>query len=153
MTKLNIGSGRKHHIGYKTIDIEPSSNADIIGDFRKMSFENVEEILTEHLFEHFGRDEGEKILDLWNSWLVKGGTLIIETPDFEGICKNFNKDKYWMTRHTYGSQEADWAYHRTGYYRESFEDILPKHGFKILKIEKRVSRHILPNIRVTAEKI
>ncbi len=151
--KINIGCGKRHHSGYKTVDIEPSSNADVIGDFREMKFENIQEILAEHILEHFGRDEGEKILDLWNSWLVKGGILIIETPDFEGICDNFRKNRYWMTRHAYGSQEAEWAFHRTGYYESLFRDILPKHGFEIKEITKNVTRHILPNIRVKAIKI
>lgn len=153
MRRLNIGAGRRHHKNYTTIDIEPSNKADIIGDFRTMQFDNVQEILAEHLLEHFGRDEGEAILDLWNSWLVKGGVLIVETPDFEYICKNFDKDKYWMTRHAYGSQEADWAYHRDGWFETKFRVLLPKHGFEIKEITRNVTRKILPNIRVRAIKI
>jgi predicted SAM-dependent methyltransferase len=153
MTRLNIGSRRRHHTGYTTIDLEEMSGADIIGDFRGMSFENVEEILAEHLLEHFGRDESEKVIDLWNSWLKKGGKIIIETPDFEGICRDFQINKYWMERHCFGSQEAEWAFHRTGWYESKFLEILPKHGFRIEKITFPKSRHILPNIRIVATKI
>lgn len=151
--KLNIGSRKKHRKGYTTIDIEDGHGVDIVGDFRTMYFENVQEILAEHLLEHFSREEGEKVLELWNSWLQKGGVLIVETPDFEHICKNFEKNEYWMTRHAYGSQEAEWAFHRTGYYEESFKQLLPKHGFEVKEISRNLSRKILPNIRVKAIKI
>lgn len=151
--KLNIGSRKKHHKGYTTIDIESGHGVDFVGDFRKMSFEGIDEILAEHLLEHFSRDESIAVLGLWNKWLTIGGILIVETPDFEGICENFNKDRYWMTRHTYGSQEADWAFHKDGWYEEKFKDVLPSVGFEILSISKTVSRRILPNIKVVAKKI
>ena len=150
--KLEIGVGRKHHPGYKTIDIESYASPDHLGDFRMMTFNDIEEIRAHHLLEHFSRQEGENIIKLWHSWLRKDGLLIVETPDFEGICDNFKKDKYWMTRHAYGSQEAEWAFHRDGWYQEKFEVILPKLGFNIIEIKKSVSRKILPNIRVVAEK-
>lgn len=150
---LEFGSGKRPHKGYKTIDIESYSGADIIGDFRTMTFEDVEEIRAHHLLEHFSRHEGETVLSLWRSWLKWGGTLIVETPDFEGICQNFSKDKYWMARHAYGSQEAEWAFHKDAYYEDKFRQILPKLGFEIISITKSVSRKILPNITVICKKI
>lgn len=151
--RLNIGSRRIHHTGYTTIDIEEMSGADIIGDFRTMDFKDVEEILAEHLLEHFGRDESIKVLKQWHKWLKPGGLLTVETPDFEGICRNFSTDPYWMTRHAYGSQEAEWAFHRDGWYEQKFKDLLPNIGFEIVEITKNRSRRILPNIRVRATKI
>ena len=151
--KLSIGSGRKSYPGHETIDVETYANPTHLGDFRTMNFSDVEEIRAHHLLEHFSRTEGEEVLKLWHDWLKQGGLLIVETPDFEGICDNFRKDKYWMTRHAYGSQEADWAFHRTGYYEDSFKYIMPKMGFEILSIKKSVSRKILPNITVVAKKL
>lgn len=151
--KLEIGVGRRKHKGYETIDVEEYANPTYLGDFRTMSFSDVEEIRAHHLLEHFSRDESVKVLTLWNKWLKLGGTLIVETPDFEGICANFNKDHYWMTRHTYGSQEAEWAFHRDGWYEEKFREIFPAVGFEIISIDKSVSRKILPNITVVAKKI
>lgn len=152
MNKLEIGVGKKHHPGYKTIDVEIYANPDYLGDFRTMEFKDIDEIRAHHLLEHFSRKEGEDVLKLWHNWLKKDGLLIVETPDFEGICDNFKKDKYWMTRHAYGSQEAGWAFHRDGWYQEKFEFILPKLGFEILEIRKSVSRKILPNITVISKK-
>jgi predicted SAM-dependent methyltransferase len=152
MQRLNIGCGKRKRKGYISIDIEPSNNPDIVGDFRTMDFKDVDEIRAEHLLEHFSRDEGIQVLKLWHKWLKDGGTLIVETPDFEGICRDFAVDKYWMTRHAYGSQEAEWAYHRDGYYEEKFKTLFPNIGFEILDIIKDRSRRILPNIKVVAIK-
>lgn len=128
-----------------------------MGDFRTMSFNDIEEIRSEHLLEHFGRDEAIVILNLWKDWLKKDGILIVETPDFESICKAFEgKDRatqYWLTRHAYGSQEADWAYHRDGWYEDKFKQLFPEIGFEIMSIERNHTRGYLPNIKVTAKKI
>lgn len=150
--KLNIGSGFRKYRGYKTIDVEPHTNPEIVGDFRTMKFEDVDEVRAEHLLEHFSREEAIDILKLWNSWLKVGGRLHIEVPDFQGICRDFDIDRYWMTRHAYGSQEAEWAYHKDGWYLEKFKQVLPKCGFKIISHKYTFSRKILPNIVVIAEK-
>ena len=151
--KIEIGSGRKPHKGYETIDVESYANPTYLGDFRTMNFQDIDEIRAHHLLEHFSRVEGESVLKLWHRWLKQSGLLIIETPDFEGICDNFRKDKYWMTRHTYGSQEAEWAFHRDGYYEDKFKEILPRLGFEIISINKSTSRKILPNITFVAKKL
>jgi Uncharacterized protein conserved in bacteria len=89
--KIEIGCGLKPHKGYKTIDVEEYAKPDYLGDFRTMSFENLEEIRSHHLLEHFSREEAIKIIDTWYGWLSLGGKLIIETPDIEGICEQFSK--------------------------------------------------------------
>src|SRR3990167_3351952 len=99
---LEIGCGRMPHKGFKTIDIEEYAHPDYLGDFRTMSFTDVDMIRMHHVLEHFGRDEGIQVLNLLNTWLKPNGLLVIETPDFEGICREFLKDPYWMTRHAYG---------------------------------------------------
>lgn len=155
--KINVGSGRRHLNGYTTIDIEPKNNPDIVGDFRMLSFNDIEEIRAEHILEHFSREEALKVLLQWHGWLKPGGLLIVETPDFEYICKEFADKpanmKYWLTRHAYGSQEAEWAFHRDGWYESKYRNELPNLGFKILSIERNVTRGYLPNIKVTAIKI
>ncbi len=150
--KLEIGCGRKPHKGYKTIDVEVYAKPDYLGDFRTMNFKNVEVIRMHHVLEHFGREEGIDVLKLIHSWLVLGGIFIVETPDFEGICQNFAVDPYWMTRHAFGSQEQDWAFHKDGWYQDKYEKIFPIVGFHITNITKANSRKILPNIIVTATK-
>jgi predicted SAM-dependent methyltransferase len=164
--KIEVGSGKYPHSDCTTIDIEPSNHPDIVGDFRTMSFEDIEEIKAYHILEHFGRDEAIKVLKQWYFWLIKGGRLIVEVPDFDRICYYFlNQEKNWagkewMVKHIYGSQEADWAYHKDGWYKEKFEKILPEIGFEIELIKQKHSyvkadgvRSRLPNILVIAKKI
>jgi SAM-dependent methyltransferase len=155
--KIEIGSGRKPHKGYDTIDVESYANPTYLGDFRTMKFENLDEIRNHHLFEHFNRAEAIEVLKLWYSWLRPEGILIIETPDIEGISEMFlshknNRIRDWLIRHLYGSQEADWAYHRDGWYEDKFRGLLPKLGFTILEVRKSKSRQILPNITIVAKK-
>jgi predicted SAM-dependent methyltransferase len=164
MSKIEIGCGQKRHEGYTRIDIDPKWDPDIVGDFRTMSFSELEEIRSHHLLEHFSRLEGIDVLKLWNSWLKKDGILTVEVPDFARICEQFPKDKYWLARHAFGSQEADWAFHRDGWWREKFEEILPQIGFIILEMHNTESRivrrdekgnkrsHFLPNLEVIAKK-
>ena len=164
--KLNIGSGRKLIRGYETIDVEAYAKPTYLGDFRTMSFSDVEEIRSYHLLEHFNRKESIEVLKLWHSWLQPGGILNIETPDLERLCQIFTTQppRLWAQRELvdialYGSQEADWAYHRAGWYREKFEKILPEIGFKINLIKQNHTnvkhngvKYRLPNILVIAQK-
>jgi predicted SAM-dependent methyltransferase len=154
---LELGAGKRPHRGFKTVDIEPSNHPDIVGDFRTMSFKDVDVIRAHHLLEHFSRDEACVVLSQWRGWLKPNGILIVETPDLEYICKGFAdqdaKGKYWFTRHVYGSQESDWAFHRDGFYESKFRSLLPELGFEIVSITRNTSRGILPNIVVTARKV
>lgn len=167
--KLDIGSGNQPHHGYTTIDVEHSAHPDIVGDFRTMSFSNIEEIRAHHLLEHFDRKEGIEVLKQWRDWLAPGGRLIVETPDLERICYFFiNRqdgrwaNQEWLNHHLYGSQEAGWAYHKDGWYKEKFERVLPELGFEIELIKQKHSyirygesrtRYRLPNILVIAKKV
>lgn len=158
MKLLDVGCGKKKHKGYIGIDIEPSNKPDILGDFRQMDFEEVDRIRARHLLEHFSREESLKILKLWHDWLKMDGTLIIETPDFETTCVHFIKsnnsaERYWLIRHLYGSQEADWSFHKDGWYESKFRWILPKLGFEVTSVLNSISRGYLPNIIVIARKI
>jgi predicted SAM-dependent methyltransferase len=157
--RLEIGSGRKPLKGFKTIDIEAYANPDYLGDFRTMCFEDVDEIQSHHLLEHFSRDESIKVLKLWHSWLRPGGKLVVEVPDFEEICNRFISDenevhKYWLCRHAYGSQEAPWAFHLDGYWEKKLVKMLEEEvGFVVDVVRRRDTRVYLPNLIVEATRI
>ena len=167
--KLEIGSGRSPHAGYKTVDVEEYAKPDYLGDFRTMSFSDIEEIRGHHILEHFSRQEAIKVLKLWHSWLKPEGILILETPDLKGICERFVNPKFladrnWLCRHLYGSQEADWAYHKDGWWDDKYREVFPQIGFEITLIKSKTSkviikkeggkeRHVLPNILIIAKKI
>ena len=152
--------------GFLNVDVEKFPEVDIVADFRELDieFRSLDEIQSHHLLEHFGREEAMNVLALWFNWLKLGGLLIVETPDFDGICERFRENKYWLARHAYGSQEADWAFHRDGWWEEKFREIYKKIGLEILDVKKSYSRvvryengqkvkHLLPNITVIAKRI
>lgn len=165
--RIEIGSGKHPLSGYFHIDIEPNKGVDAVGDFRTMQFSDLEEIRAHHLLEHFGYDESIEVLELWRSWLMEGGRLIVETPDFGRMCELFNSGGYWanreyLMRHMFGSQEADWAYHKVGWYKELYEEVFPKVGFEIELLKQKHSyirygadrtRYRLPNILVIAKRV
>lgn len=155
--RVHLGCGKKRFRGYLDIDIEPIYNPDLVADFRDLHFENLETIRAYHLLEHFTREEGNKVLKLWSSWLKKGGILIVETPDFEGICELFFKEQHrrdWLVHHAYGSQDFNWALHKDGWYEDKFIRLFPEFGLQVDRVEKyRCAGRKLPNIKVVAHKI
>lgn len=152
--KLEIGSGSRPHGGYKTVDIEESSNPDYLGDFREMSFKDIEVIRAHHLLEHFGRKESIKVLELWHAWLKPGGMLVLETPDFKGICKAFENNPERIARHAYGFQDREWAFHKSAWWKEKYMKVLPDLGYKIKRTKSFLSKKgRVPNIMVWAWKV
>lgn len=139
LNKLNIGCGYDLLEGYINVDINKDYKPDVVADFRKLNPLYVDEVRASHLLEHFDRFETIEILKQWRGWLKKGGKLVLEVPDFEEICKEFSKgNKYWLSRHTFGSHKANWAFHRESWWKEKFEEVLPKVGFKIIKFKKEI---------------
>src|SRR3990167_950873 len=86
---INVGSGNNYLKGYLNIDIEEKYKPDVVADFRTLTYKDVDKIEARHILEHFGRDEAIEVLKQWHSWLEKGGTLLLEVPDFEEICNRF----------------------------------------------------------------
>lgn len=154
MKKLSIGSGTKHYPGFETIDIEPHNKPVYLGDFRVMKFKDIEEIRADHILEHFDRSESLKVLRLWHGWLKPGGKIRIETPDMERMCQIFitQPSRLWAPRELidiaiYGSQEANWAYHKNSWWKEKYEKVLPQIGFKIIQ-----TKQIHANVRYNGVK-
>lgn len=165
--RLHLGCGENHLEGYINIDypmiehtVQQSSGADISADLTTLILDeqSVDEIRSHHVFEHFDRQTALALLCSWHRALKIGGTLIIETPDFEESAKLvlFNKElsyqeKQAIMRHIFGSHEAHWAIHCDGWYQEKFDHILSLLGFEQISISH--SRYLnLYNITVEAHK-
>ena len=151
--KINIGCGNKRVKDWTNIDIEKNTKADIVGDFRKMEFEDIEDIRMFFLLEHYSRAQGVEVLIQLHDWLKLGGILRVATPDMEYIAKDFKKNPYWITRHAFGSQESFWAYHLDAWWEEKYRQILPAIGFEILEVKRSTVRRYLPNIEIVAKKL
>lgn len=135
--KVNLGCGYDKLRGYLNIDIDRSCIPNVVADFRNLKFRDLDEVRASHLLEHFDRFESIKILKQWYKWLKVDGKLVLEVPDFEEICKEFVKgNQYWLSRHAFGSHKADWAFHKEGWWKSKFEEVLPRIGFEIIEIKK-----------------
>lgn len=152
MIKLHLGCGETYLEGYINIDFPQSEHtvmkpvADISQDIRTLKYEpgTIAEIRSHHVFEHFSRAETLAILRQWYGWLMPGGKLVIETPDFEGSVKKFLladlQTQSQLSRHIFGSQEAKWAYHLDGWYGKKFKFVLQQFGFEQIRIQKFSNR-------------
>jgi hypothetical protein len=153
--KLHLGCGEQHLPGYVNVDYPPTEHttqiaavADIFADITSLDFPDgsVHEVRSHHLFEHFDRSNSLALLIRWHKWLPLGGMLIIETPDIIGSFKQvIGEDmtfvqKQAVLRHIFGSQEARWAVHCDGWYKEKFIKVLGAFGFTATVQEKAWSR-------------
>jgi len=130
---------------------------DVVADLTTLAYapESVHEIRLHHVFEHFWRSTALRLLIDWYRWLDNGGTLVIETPDFERCVREFLREdgvirKALLVRHLYGSHEAGWAVHCDGWYGEKFEHVLGGLGYRDLELTYSGQEYF--NVTVSARK-
>jgi len=164
--RLHLGCGQSHLSNYVNIDFPPTqhtvqttSGADLFGDITQLIFpqESIDEVRSHHVFEHFNRQHALALIAIWHTALKIGGTLFIETPDFEESIKLLVQPSYTyankqkILRHIFGSHEAFWAYHYDGWYEEKFRHILNSFGFTVQEVTKSAYL-VTRNITVIAKK-
>lgn len=165
LPKLHLGCGELYLDGYVNIDhpssehtVQRTSPADESADIARLSCQadSLAEIRLHHVFEHFDRPTALRLVIDWHEWLVDGGRLLIETPDFERSARAFARriargDRGTTLRHVFGSHEAGWAVHWDGWYAERYRSVLGALGFGSLKFE-RASWRGTYNITVRARR-
>jgi predicted SAM-dependent methyltransferase len=151
--KLHLGCQEKYLEGYVNIDLPPDAHTvrkakvDIEADVRTLSYkqETVDEVRSEHLLEHFSRQEALLLLARWHKWLKMGGVLHVETPDFEESAKKFLKgsldEQFMLARHIFGSHEADWAYHKDFWSEGKYAYVLRELGYGDFRFD-RISNNL-----------
>jgi GT2 family glycosyltransferase len=89
--RLNLGCGLYPIPGMVNIDQLPNVNPDIVADVLHLPYEpgTVDEIYCGHLLEHLTWEEGQAALRHWHSLLKIGGTIMITTPDFDVLVKQY----------------------------------------------------------------
>jgi len=163
--RLHLGCGERYLDGYVNIDypstehtVQQTSPADQLADITQLRYEpeSVEEVRLHHVFEHFDRPTALRLLIDWHEWLVDGGRLVIETPDFERSVRAFLRpvargDRGTILRHVFGSHEAAWAVHWDGWYAERYMRTLGALGFGSMNFTREKWRGTY-NITVTARR-
>lgn len=138
MTRLNLGCGRHLIDGFTNVDLERP--ADIIGDFTKMSFEGVTEVVMSHVLEHFEWRRTGAILETVRGWCVPGAKVTIEVPDMVALCArgcNYPQWQQWI----FGEQGREGQRHLSGFTEGSLAAAMAAAGFNIQQARSFISMH------------
>jgi predicted SAM-dependent methyltransferase len=164
--RLHLGCGQYHLDGYLNIDypltehtLQEVSVADEFHDLTDMRYpaETVDEVRLHHVFEHFPRPRAAALVASWRSWLVKGGVLRIEVPDFDATAALVLddsapvRDRRVAIRHIFGSNEAPWATHYDGWSESRLRELMDAFGFEVretIRSEYLATR----NVEIIAER-
>jgi hypothetical protein len=152
VVKLNIGSGPNRIEGYLNIDAY-AHTADVKADALSYQYPECDEILSRHMFEHFGFADSFALLVKWTLALKVGGLLVIEVPDVaEIVARMYNGDVKTQAsamRLIYGSQEAGWALHINGWAPDWMRKVLEDFGYSGFCYKQTVSGgDLFPNCAV-----
>lgn len=144
MAKYHLGCGRYYKKGYVNIDFPDNEHtvmdvkADRYEDIRTMRFfELADEIYSRHVFEHFGYVDAMSLLIKWTNITNDGGKIIIDIPDVKRIAEMISspdvKCQGAVIRLLYGSQEAEWAYHISGWTEDILSSVMFDLGHDLIK--------------------
>lgn len=145
MMKIEIGCGKNQRIGYLTCDIRNLPNVDYVcsADNLPFSDEQIDEVYSRHVVEHFTLKEFLKVIEEWNRVLKIDGEVYIICPnllwhleqilrgDHESVYnkKSGENARYWGLGSLFGWQQDEFDVHKFGYYFELMKDILEEFGF------------------------
>lgn len=134
---VGIGSDGIRPKGYKTIDIDPMNEPDIVADASDLGMietGSAAEFYASHVLEHFSWPRALLVLNEWARVLTIGGTLKIAVPDMEVYAQMLlsGQNPHCVMSDIYG---AHWAGeggpqgHHFGYTRRMLVEILTVLGF------------------------
>jgi len=135
--KLHLGCGDVHLDGWLNLDISQDSAADRwenVATLTTIADESCDLIYASHVLEHFGRNEYEKVLTVWQQKLKLGGKLRVAVPDLQSALKWYNGNNLdELLGIFYGGQRSPYDYHKMGFNKESLSGKLTELGFKNIK--------------------
>ena len=141
--KYHLGCGSKILGGYYNIDsIErPGVGADKIINLLDMTFaDDVEEIRSHHVFEHFGYVDSVYLLMKWGTVLDIGGVIRIEIPDIVAITDRFRiadiEEQTKIMRLLFGDQTNEFSFHKMMWTEEMLRNHLSKCGFDWIETKR-----------------
>ena len=137
--KLNLGQNEWRMEGWINIDIDPSTNPDIIADAAHLPYEDnsIDEIYAGHLLEHF--DIEQEVLREWHRVLKPGGKITICVPDIEKSLsewRNGNMLESFLNQVVYGAKNRDAQNHHQIFTKE----ILQRQMVEYFKDVKEITK-------------
>jgi predicted SAM-dependent methyltransferase len=148
--RLHLGCNDRHIDGFLNVDLLPGPGVDIVSSAHELldiEDDSVNEILAEHLLEHFTFFQANRAIAEWYRVLKPDGKITIEVPDLMGLCEAFvkatdyqrfqsNKGHWGLIHHFFGNQrgrseEENLAQtHKSGYTVHRLYEMLLGVGFK-----------------------
>lgn len=134
MKKLNLGCGGKILEGYINVDLY-NEKADVKADVTDLPYEeeSIDEILSEHVIEHFTPKEFDMLIRHWRDLLKPGGIIRLECPSLIACAlKVIDGDIGAFHCGLFGVQDEPGQAHKNGFTLKSLSDELAKAGFEVL---------------------
>lgn len=137
MKKINFGSGETKLEGFVNIDMEASTNPDVVCDIRTghlpFDIESVEVIQMLHCIEHIEMKYWNHVFAEFHRVLIPEGKLFMAYPEFEKCAKNFLENHLGLKEHfratLYGRQLYPGDYHVVPMVTPDLVSILQQCGF------------------------
>jgi len=107
MIRLDIGCGKNKRQGFIGVDIDPSSDADVLASATNLPFKNcsIDYISCSHLLEHLYPSEARVFFDEIHRVLKPGGRAYIKVDRDWSRKRLINKDP--EHRHRYSTNEIE----------------------------------------------
>jgi len=138
--RVNVGAGHITRDEYVNVDSRELPGIDIVADIRDLPFqqEQLKEIYSAHLLEHFPVEELRRvILPRWVSLLEDGGKLVSVVPDVETMVAERAAGRIPFDDFVevmYGGQEYPGDFHFSGFSRETLAGLLEDAGLEDVKV-------------------
>jgi predicted SAM-dependent methyltransferase len=90
--KLHFGCGHRILQGWVNVDAYYVENIDYVADLRsklRLPENSVKYVFSEHVFEHFYRDDAITILKNLRSVMIEGAEIRLIVPDLDFYCSNY----------------------------------------------------------------
>jgi predicted SAM-dependent methyltransferase len=138
--RVNVGAGHITRDDYVNVDSRELPGIDIVADIRQLPFqrEQLKEIYSAHLLEHFPVEELRRvILPRWVSLLEDGGKLVSVVPDVEMMVSERAAGRIPFDEFVevmYGGQEYAGDFHFSGFSKETLTRLLEGAGLEDVKV-------------------
>jgi glycosyltransferase involved in cell wall biosynthesis len=142
---VNIGAAENPSPGACNVDLRQLPGIDLVASARMLPFADgiVDELIAEHLIEHFAKADTDAVLDEWIRVIKPGGKIRIQTADIRHLCAHFHKGKmsldelnHWI----YGGQDSPGNFHVASFDEERLRELLTKRGIRnIVRVTDSVS--------------
>jgi len=145
--RLNLGCGHLPLSGYVNVDRRELPGVDIVADVTDLPFaeREVQEIFSAHLLEHFPQEMlRRRLLPIWHSLLMPGGTFRAVVPDGEAMLAGITAGNYSFSDFRevlFGAQDYDGDFHFNLFTPGSLCDLLEEAGFVDVRVNDRARRN------------